>query len=60
MEEVQTEFLIYVDAFKTLEPCGHSWVLCVLRPAARTPRDPKGWRGTDGREGTRVGAARQH
>lgn len=37
-----------------------SCVLCAPRPAERTPVDPEGWRGTDGREGTGAGAARQH
>lgn len=45
---------------KRWNSCVCSGVLCALRPAERTPVDPEGWRGTDGREGTRVGAARQY
>lgn len=58
---LKSQFLKYFDAVKTLEFLRA--LMCALyvpRPAESTPVHPEGRHGTDGREGTRVVAARQH
>lgn len=58
---LKTKFVKYLEAVKTLGFLrALMCALYVLRPAESTPVHPEGRHGTDGREGTRVVAARQH